>query len=74
MRVDELSTDGLEGFLASQTDLGPKQWPRLVRILDALPRTATNKVLKRELAAEGVEAVSGVLWRRVERGTSYSCG
>ena len=42
-----------EAFLAEQPDLGPKQWPRYVRILDALPRTATNKVLKRELQVRG---------------------
>ena len=39
-----------EAFLDAQPDLGPKQWPRYVRVLDSLPRTATNKVLKRELA------------------------
>ena len=60
------------GFLADQPDLSPKAWPRYVRIVDALPRTATNKVLKRQLAAEGPVAGGGVLWTRDARGTAYS--
>ena len=62
----------LEEFLAEQQDLSPKAWPRYVRIADDLPSTATNKVIKRELAAEGATAGSGVLWTREERGTSYA--
>lgn len=62
-----------EAFLHAQPDLGTKAWPRFVRILEALPRTATNKVLKRELRAAGVtpRAGSEVLWERQERGTAY---
>lgn len=59
-----------EAFLAAQPDLGPKAWPRFVRILDALPRTATNKVLKRELQARA--AADPVTWTRAERGTRYA--
>jgi fatty-acyl-CoA synthase len=44
-----LTADALWSFLETQPDLSPKAWPSVVRILDALPRTATNKVLKREL-------------------------
>ena len=33
----------------TQPDLSTKAWPSVVRVLDALPRTATNKVLKRSL-------------------------
>ncbi|MBV8965262.1 MAG: long-chain-fatty-acid--CoA ligase [Mycobacteriaceae bacterium] len=47
--------DAFRGFLAAQTDLGPKQWPSVVRISAALPRTETFKVLKRHLAAEGTD-------------------
>ncbi len=68
--VGSLDPAGFEEFLAAQSDLGPKQWPRFVRILDALPRTATNKVLKRELQTEGLG--DGLVWERAERGTSYS--
>jgi fatty-acyl-CoA synthase len=67
-----LTPAGLEAFLADQPDLSPKAWPRYVRVVDTLPRTATNKVLKRELAAEGPVAGDGVLWTRAGRGTSYS--
>jgi fatty-acyl-CoA synthase len=48
-------------FLAEQTDLGPKQWPSFVRISSGLPRTETFKVIKRQLAAEGIECGDQVL-------------
>lgn len=60
----------LEIFLGDQADLSAKAWPRYVRIVDELPRTATNKVLKRALSAEGVPA-PGTAWVRQARGTSY---
>ncbi|MFC7494126.1 MULTISPECIES: fatty-acid--CoA ligase FadD1 [unclassified Nocardioides] len=62
----------LEAFLAVQPDLSAKAWPRYVRIAPDLPSTATNKVLKRELAAEGPTAGDGVLWVRAARGTAYA--
>lgn len=62
----------LEEFLAAQADLSAKAWPRYVRIAPDLPSTATNKVLKRELAAEGATAGNGVLWVRDARGTTYA--
>ncbi|WP_395691964.1 fatty-acid--CoA ligase FadD1 [Nocardioides sp.] len=62
----------LEEFLAAQPDLSAKAWPRFVRIAPDLPSTATNKVLKRELAAQGPTAGNGVLWVREERGRSYA--
>ncbi|HEX5860677.1 MAG TPA: AMP-binding protein [Nocardioides sp.] len=66
-----LDPAAFEEFLAAQPDLGPKQWPRYVRIATALPQTATNKVLKRELVAEGLQ-VTDPVWTRAERGTVYS--
>jgi fatty-acyl-CoA synthase len=57
-------------FLAAQPDLSPKAWPRHVWIADALPSTATNKVLKRELVALGTEPAGRRLWRR--DGRTYS--
>jgi fatty-acyl-CoA synthase len=39
-------------FLAAQPDLGTKWTPRYIRIVTELPRTPTNKVLKRTLRAE----------------------
>ncbi|EID09087.1 acyl-CoA synthetase [Mycobacterium xenopi RIVM700367] len=51
----EFDADKFRAFLAEQPDLGPKQWPSYVRICSTLPRTATFKVLKRELTAEGLD-------------------
>ena len=67
-----LSPSGLEAFLAGQSDLSPKAWPRYVRIVDTLPRTATNKVLKRQLVSEGVLSGGGSVWTRDPRGTAYA--
>jgi fatty-acyl-CoA synthase len=67
-----LAPEQFEEFLASQPDLSPKAWPRFVRINKALPKTATNKILKRALIAEGVSAGDGVLWERAPRGRAYS--
>lgn len=46
-----LSGTDLFDFLAAQQDLGPKQWPHRVVLVDALPQTATFKTVRRELAA-----------------------
>jgi fatty-acyl-CoA synthase len=69
-----LAPSELETFLAEQPDLSSKGWPRFVRIAPDLPSTATNKVIKRELAAQGPVAGNGVLWVREERGTAYAGG
>jgi fatty-acyl-CoA synthase len=61
----------LTDFLGAQPDLSPKAWPRYVRIDRVLPQTATNKVLKRTLIAEGVSGGDGVRWEREDRGTAY---
>ncbi len=61
----------LTDFLAEQSDLSPKAWPRYVRINHELPQTATNKILKRTLIADGASGGDGVLWERQDRGTSY---
>lgn len=60
----ELTPTAFECFLAAQRDLSPKAWPRYVWIADDLPSTATNKVLKRELIARGVEPDGRLLWLR----------
>jgi fatty-acyl-CoA synthase len=49
-------------FLSSQPDLGTKWAPRFVRIVDAMPLTATNKVNKAPLRAEGW-STDNVWWR-----------
>jgi fatty-acyl-CoA synthase len=66
-----LTPEGFAAFLAEQPDLSPKAWPRYVRITADLPTTATHKVLKRELAAQGPTAGDGELWVREARGTRY---
>ena len=53
----------LGAFLAAQGDIGGKQHPRFVRVADAMPRTATFKVLTRVLAAERWNAGDPVWWR-----------
>ncbi|MDT5163278.1 MAG: fatty-acyl-CoA synthase [Mycobacterium sp.] len=68
---ESLTPDEFEKFLATQPDLSPKAWPRFVRINDALPHTATTKILKRELIRAGPSAEGGVLWQRAGRGTAY---
>jgi fatty-acyl-CoA synthase len=65
---DELTPDAFERFLDEQRDLSPKARPRYVRLLDDLPRTATNKVLHRELSTAGTIDVT---WTREERGPRY---
>ncbi len=50
-------------FLHGEADLGTKWAPRYVRITDALPVTATSKVLKRVLRNEGWHCDDPVWWR-----------
>jgi fatty-acyl-CoA synthase len=68
----ELGPAEFAAFLADQPDLSPKAWPRFVRINEALPQTATNKILKRELIRAGVTAGGGVLWERPARERVYA--
>jgi fatty-acyl-CoA synthase len=61
---------GFSSFLSSQPDLGTKWAPRYVRIVGALPVTATDKVNKRPLrAAKWV--TSDPVWHRTGRGDDY---
>ena len=69
-----LEPHSFEVFLTAQPDLSPKAWPRYVRIVTDLPSTATHKVLKRHLIAEGTAVGGGeILWEREPRGTAYRC-
>src|SRR5262249_55226410 len=52
-----------DAFLGEQRDLGPKWNPRFVRVTDALPVTATAKIVKRQLRAEHWECDDPVWWR-----------
>ena len=66
-----LSPEEFRRFLGAQSDLSPKAWPRYVWITEDLPATATNKIIKRQLSAQGLQVPSGVLWRRDARGSDY---
>jgi len=57
-------------FLAAQSDLGTKWAPRYVRIVPALPVTATDKVDKRPLRTERWNT-SDPLWHRSGRSDTY---
>ncbi|MHB8669211.1 MAG: AMP-binding protein [Acidimicrobiales bacterium] len=54
---------GLATFLAAQPDLGTKWSPRFVRVMDALPETATGKIDKRPLRALVWRPPGEVWWR-----------
>ncbi|HEU4361670.1 MAG TPA: fatty-acid--CoA ligase FadD1 [Mycobacterium sp.] len=73
LRTDATLTPAeFAAFLSAQPDLSPTSWPRYVRLTHDFPVTATHKVVKRELIAQGVSPGSGVLWVREPRGTTYS--
>jgi len=59
---DSLTSDEFWTFLGDQADLSPKAWPSIVRVLETIPRTATNKVLVREL--RDLPAGLGETWVR----------
>jgi fatty-acyl-CoA synthase len=59
-----------ERFLREQPDLGTKWAPRFVRIVDAIPVTATGKVDRKPLRADGW-AVQDAVWWREDRSTAY---
>ena len=68
-----LDPDSFEAFLDAQPDLSPKARPRYVRIATDLPSTATHKVLKRQLIAQGNGHRSGAksFGSANQRGTAY---
>jgi fatty-acyl-CoA synthase len=70
----ELDPEGLVGFLASQPDLGTKWSPSFVRVTDALPQTASGKVTKGPLRAEGWWDGSDPVYRRTIDGAYVPMG
>ncbi len=50
-------------FLGEQRDLGTKWAPRYVRVVNALPVGATNKIDKRPLRAERWDTTDPLFWR-----------
>jgi fatty-acyl-CoA synthase len=59
-----------EEFLSVQPDLGTKWAPRYVRVVEAIPVTATNKVDKKPLRAERWHT-EDLVWHRPEPGAAY---
>lgn len=62
--------DAFAAFLSTEGDLGTKWAPRYVRVVAALPVTATDKMDKRPLRAARWETDDPV-WHRVGRGDRY---
>ncbi|MGN5636955.1 AMP-binding protein [Streptomyces sp. AC154] len=60
-------------FLRDQHDLGTKMAPRFVRIVPAMPVTATNKVHRAALRREGF-LVGTAVWHRDQEGTYVPFG
>ena len=58
-----LDADALGAFLAAQPDLGTKWAPRFVRIVEAIPLTATGKVDRKPLRAERWHTDDPIWWR-----------
>ncbi len=62
--------DAFRAFLAAQADLGTKWAPRFVRLVSALPTTASDKTDKKPLRSQRWECDDPV-WQRTERGDRY---
>jgi fatty-acyl-CoA synthase len=58
-------------FLGRQADLGTKWPPRFVRITPGLPLTATGKITKKSLRAEGWQCPDPVYWNPDPRELRY---
>lgn len=58
-------------FLAAQGDLGTKWSPTYVRVVDAIPVTATGKLDRKSLRAERWHTTDPVWWRR-DRTSGYA--
>jgi fatty-acyl-CoA synthase len=63
--------DAFARFLAAQRDLGTKWAPRFVRVIDHMPLTGTNKVLKTGIRAQAWVTDDDVWWRAGRGDTDY---
>ncbi|MFJ5871015.1 AMP-binding protein [Dietzia maris] len=66
--------DGFGDFLAAQPDLGLKQWPSLLRMTAALPRTASFKIRARDLSSLGAESAGDRVWVRADGAGAFTPG
>lgn len=62
---------GLDRFLSDQSDLGTKWAPRFVRVVPALPLTATGKITKPGLRRDAWVCTDPVYWRPGHDGGAY---
>lgn len=67
----EFAALDMQAFLSSQSDLGTKSVPKYFRVTQAMPTTASNKVVKRQLRAEAWECADPV-WIRQKDGSYQS--
>jgi steroid-22-oyl-CoA synthetase len=58
-------------FLAGEPDLGTKWAPRFVRLVPAMPLTATGKITKPGLVAQRWHTTDPVYWRPPDAGPGY---
>jgi fatty-acyl-CoA synthase len=65
----QFGPDAFAAWLGSQPDMGPKWFPRFVRVSAALPQTATGKVTKVDLRREAWDCADPVWWRPPTAGT-----
>jgi fatty-acyl-CoA synthase len=63
--------DALTAFLAAQPDLGTKWAPRFVRVVPAIPLTATGKVDRNPLRAERWDTTDPIWWRPASGDVAY---
>ncbi|MER5931288.1 AMP-binding protein [Streptomyces sp. NPDC002054] len=63
---------GFAAFLAAQPDLGTKMAPRYVRIVPAMPVTATNKVHRAALRRAGFDCAPDPVWHRPPGAPAYT--
>jgi fatty-acyl-CoA synthase len=61
-----------EAFLGAQPDLGPKWVPRLVRIVEQIPLTGSNKVRKTPLRQQRWATTDPVWWRSDARSHAWT--
>ena len=65
--------DAFARFLGEQADFSPKWWPTFVRIATQIPQTATHKILKRDLRAQGFSPreISDPIFHRARGDSGY---
>ena len=60
--------EAFAAYLESRFELPELWWPRYIRLVSSMPRTATNKIVVRDLAAEAWHTSDPVFLRRDRRG------